>query len=50
MGGWKDVAQVVKTYGHAMTDKTVTNVIFDTNLTQAKPDTKLTNWKERKKS
>ena len=35
MGGWKDVSQVVKTYGHAMTDRTVTNAIFDTALTQS---------------
>lgn len=34
MGGWKDVAMVVKTYGHAMTDPTITNVLFDTKLTQ----------------
>lgn len=34
MGGWKDVTMVVKTYGHAMDDPTVTDVIFDTKLTQ----------------
>jgi len=49
MGGWKDVAQVVKTYGHAMTDKTVTNVIFDTNLTQTELASNLNNCKQRKK-
>lgn len=50
MGGWKDVAQVVKTYGHAMTDRTITNAIFDTNQTQPdfSPDASI--WKERKKS
>lgn len=35
MGGWKDVATLVKTYAHAMTDRTVTNVLFDTELAQA---------------
>ena len=34
LGGWKDTAQLFKTYGHAMTDETVTNRIFGTNLTQ----------------
>jgi integrase len=34
MGGWKDVATLVKTYAHAMDDRTVTNVIFGTDLTQ----------------
>jgi integrase len=49
MGGWKDVSQVVKTYGHAMTDRTVTNVIFDTNLTQSATETTVNIWKQRKK-
>lgn len=35
LGGWKDVATLVKTYAHAMTDHTVTDAIFGTNLTQA---------------
>lgn len=34
MGGWKDVATLVKTYAHAMSDRTVTNAIFGTELTQ----------------
>ncbi|BCG85330.1 integrase [Mesorhizobium sp. 113-3-9] len=34
LGGWKDVATLVKTYAHAMSDLTVTDVIFGTNLTQ----------------
>ena len=33
-GGWKDVATVMKFYAHAMNDKTVTDRIFGTNLTQ----------------
>lgn len=35
LGGWKDVATLVKTYAHAMNDKTVTNVVFGTNVAQA---------------
>lgn len=35
LGGWKDVATLVRTYAHAMGDRTVTNVIFGTELTQA---------------
>lgn len=34
LGGWKDVATLVKTYAHAMGDLTVTDVLFGTNLTQ----------------
>ncbi|ESY21385.1 site-specific integrase [Mesorhizobium sp. LNJC394B00] len=34
LGGWKDVATLVKTYAHAMSDLTLTNVIFGTNLAQ----------------
>ena len=34
MGGWKDAATLVRTYAHAMGDRTVTNVLFDTKLTQ----------------
>lgn len=49
MGGWKDVAQVVRTYGHAMTDRTVTNAIFGTNLAQSAEVKPVSNWKERKK-
>lgn len=35
LGGWKDVATLVRTYAHAMSDRTVTDVVFGTNLTQA---------------
>lgn len=38
LGGWKDVATLVRTYAHAMGDRTVTNVIFGTNLAQAETD------------
>jgi integrase len=34
-GGWKDVATLVKTYAHAMADRTVTDVLFDTNPAQS---------------
>lgn len=44
MGGWADVSQVVKTYGHAMTDRTVTNAIFDTNMTQGNNDEPVKHW------
>ncbi|WP_370688268.1 tyrosine-type recombinase/integrase [Flavimaribacter sediminis] len=33
-GGWKVVTEVVRTYGHSRTEKSVTDAIFDTNLTQ----------------
>lgn len=33
-GGWQDTATLLKTYAHAMTDKTVTDRIFDTDLAQ----------------
>lgn len=32
-GGWKDPAQLFRTYGHAMDDETVTNVLTGTRLT-----------------
>lgn len=31
LGGWKDAAQLFKTYGHAMKDRTVTNALFGTS-------------------
>ena len=34
LGGWKDVATLVRTYAHAMGDSTVTNVLFGTPLTR----------------
>ncbi len=41
-GGWKDPSVVLKTYAHAIKDKTVTNAIFDTNLSQAETEEPLT--------
>jgi len=35
-GGWKSPAQLFKTYGHAMEDETVTNVLTGTKLPHAK--------------
>ena len=34
LGGWKDVATVLKHYAHALNDITVTDALFDTKLTQ----------------
>lgn len=33
-GGWRDPVVVLRTYAHAIKDKTVTNALFDTELTQ----------------
>ncbi len=34
LGGWKDATTVLRTYAHAREDATVTDAIFDTDLTQ----------------
>lgn len=42
MGGWKDAATVLRTYAHAITDRTITDAVFDTLMTQegqSKPST-----------
>ena len=49
-GGWKDPAIVVRTYGHALEDTTVTDVLFDTPVTQATKDHHATTGKKRTKS
>ncbi len=36
-GGWKDATTVLRTYAHAIEDKTVTDTLFDTSATQ-RPD------------
>jgi integrase len=36
LGRWKSPEHVFKTYGHANEDRTVTDLISGTNLTQAK--------------
>lgn len=43
MGGWKDVATLVKTYAHAMTDRTVTDALFGTNLAHDAEAKKISN-------
>jgi integrase len=34
LGGWKSARHVLETYGHAMDDPTLTNLISGANLTQ----------------
>lgn len=34
LGGWKSTQHVMQTYGHAMDDDTLANLLTDTNLTQ----------------
>lgn len=46
-GGWKDVGTVMKHYAHAMDDPTVTDVLFDTPLTQGNSAQPLTNSKQK---
>ena len=49
-GGWRDPAIVVRTYGHALEDTTVTDAVFDTPVTQAEISTTATTGKKRIKS
>jgi integrase len=49
-GGWKDVATVMKYYAHAMSDPTITDVIFDAQATQPIDNSNLTNSNKKKKS
>lgn len=49
MGGWKDVATVMKYYAHAVNDPTVTDALFGTNLTQGQIAQQVTISKVRKK-
>ena len=46
-GGWKDATTVLRTYAHAMKDRTVTNALFGTNLTQSVADEPLTIRKQK---
>jgi integrase len=48
-GGWKDVATVMKFYAHAMDDRTVTDRLFGTNLTQTAKIKDITIGKQRTK-
>jgi len=47
-GGWKDPAQLFRTYGHAMEDETVTNVLTGTPVTQRRKATPQVSEKKRK--
>lgn len=49
-GGWKDPAIVLRTYLHALDDRTVTEDIFDTNLAQVAGAEIATDGNERKKT
>ncbi len=48
LGGWKDVATVMKFYAHAMDDPTLTDALFDTNLAQGQISKPVTNYIKRK--
>jgi integrase len=45
-GGWKDVGTVMKHYAHAMDDPCVTDVLFDTPVTQGQQTDHVTNYKQ----
>lgn len=47
-GGWKDATTVLRTYAHAMKDRTVTNALFGTNLTQGANGTTITSSNKRR--
>ena len=48
-GGWKDATTVLRTYAHAVEDKTVTDALFDTPVTQRKSRKAVSNGKTRRK-
>ena len=48
-GGWKDAATVLRTYAHAIKDRSVTNVLFDTRETQEVSKKPVTTRKIRRK-
>jgi integrase len=47
LGGWKDVATVLKHYAHALDDITLTDALFDTKLTQDVRDKPTTLYKQK---
>lgn len=49
-GGWKDATTVLRTYAHALEDRTVTNALFGTKLTQNVIDDAATIGKQKGKS
>lgn len=48
MGGWKDAATVLRTYAHAIKDRTVTNALFDTPATQGAEKKQATIGKQKR--
>ena len=48
-GGWKDASTVLRTYAHAVQDRTVTNKLFDTPLTRDANEESVTTYKKRRK-
>lgn len=50
LGGWKDANTVLKYYAHALDDITVTDVVFDTNLTQSATKETVNHRKKRGKT
>ncbi|WP_052714855.1 site-specific integrase [Paracoccus sp. S4493] len=50
MGGWKDATTVLRTYAHAVKDKTVSDALFDTRVTHEAHGESLTDYKRREKS
>lgn len=48
-GGWKDATTVLRTYAHAIEDKTVTDVLFDTPLTQGGNGMSVSAMKQKEK-
>lgn len=49
-GGWKDAATVLKSYAHALEDKTVTEVLFGTDMAQSAQADNLTTSNKRTKT
>lgn len=47
-GGWKDATTVLRTYAHAIQDRTVTDAIFSAETVQTKGKTPATTRKQRK--
>lgn len=49
MGGWKDATTVLRTYAHAIKDKTVTDALFRTKSAQPQTENVATNGNKRRK-
>ncbi|WP_439525888.1 tyrosine-type recombinase/integrase [Roseovarius mucosus] len=49
-GGWKDAVTVLRTYAHALKDRTVTDRLFDTELTQVEAENRVSIGNKRGKS